>query len=220
MHLNIVGNAHQYTAVILDLIGELYSKPKVVIHCNLAPVDPVIYFHQELYSYELQEIKDKRALKSLDNLVFGVNGSKAKQIIWQLLQVEGNGMGNFLNLIHPSAHIAQSVKLSYGLVLEALSTISTQTEIGFGVNVKGKVNISHHCKIGDFVEINPGVTICSNVKIGSGTLIGAGSIIRNKVSIGQNSVIGMGSVVLSDIPDRVVAFGNPCKVIRNVEELS
>lgn len=36
--------------------------------------------------------------------------------------------------------------------------------------------------------------------------------------VGNNTVIGMGAVVLNDIPDNVVAYGSPCKVIREREE--
>jgi len=41
-----------------------------------------------------------------------------------------------------------------------------------------------------------------------------GCNIINEVKIGNNSIIGAGSVVTKDIPDNVVAYGNPCKIIR------
>ena len=44
--------------------------------------------------------------------------------------------------------------------------------------------------------------------------IGGGAIILPGVTIGDNVVIGAGSVVTKDIPDNVVAVGNPCRVIR------
>lgn len=56
------------------------------------------------------------------------------------------------------------------------------------------------------------------VKIGDNTWIGGGSIILNGVTIGKNTVIGAGSVVTKDIPDNVVAVGNPCKVIKHLEK--
>lgn len=48
--------------------------------------------------------------------------------------------------------------------------------------------------------------------------IGAGSIILPGVRIGKNSVIGAGSVVTKDIPENVVAVGNPCRVLREINE--
>ena len=56
------------------------------------------------------------------------------------------------------------------------------------------------------------------VHIGNNVWIGAGVIILPGVSIGENSVIGAGSVVTKDIPANVVAVGNPCSVMREINE--
>lgn len=56
------------------------------------------------------------------------------------------------------------------------------------------------------------VTIEDNCWIGAGTTICPG------VAIGENSVIGAGSVVIHDIPANSIAVGNPCRVIREINE--
>ncbi|RYG41862.1 MAG: sugar O-acetyltransferase [Chitinophagaceae bacterium] len=56
------------------------------------------------------------------------------------------------------------------------------------------------------------ITIGDNVWIGGNTVVNPG------VVIGNNSVIGSGSVVTKDVPDNVVAAGNPCRVIREIRE--
>ena len=61
-------------------------------------------------------------------------------------------------------------------------------------------------------EYGVGVTIGDNVWIGGNTVILPG------VHIGSNTVIGAGSVVTKDIPDWVIAAGNPCRVIRGITE--
>lgn len=48
--------------------------------------------------------------------------------------------------------------------------------------------------------------------------IGGHSVILGGVTIGKGSVIGAGSVVTKDIPAGVIAFGNPCRVIREITE--
>lgn len=58
------------------------------------------------------------------------------------------------------------------------------------------------------------------VKIGSGCWIGGGVIILPGVSIGDGTVIGAGSVVTRDIPDNCLAVGNPCRVIRKINDES
>ncbi len=56
------------------------------------------------------------------------------------------------------------------------------------------------------------------VKIGNGCWIGGGAIILPGVTIGDGSVIGAGSVVTKDIPANCVAVGNPCRVIRQINQ--
>jgi maltose O-acetyltransferase len=56
------------------------------------------------------------------------------------------------------------------------------------------------------------------VEIGSDVWVGGGAIICPGVKIGSKTVIGAGSVVTRDIPDGVVAAGNPCRFIRVITE--
>ncbi len=63
-----------------------------------------------------------------------------------------------------------------------------------------------------FVEYGKKVTIGNNVWVGGCTVINPG------VTIGNNVVIGSGSVVTKDIPDNVIAVGNPCKVLRKITD--
>ncbi|MCT7984507.1 sugar O-acetyltransferase [Laspinema sp. A4] len=58
------------------------------------------------------------------------------------------------------------------------------------------------------------------VEIGSDVWIGGGAIICPGVTIGEGSTIGAGSVVTRDLPPRVVAAGNPCRVIRHLDSES
>lgn len=57
-----------------------------------------------------------------------------------------------------------------------------------------------------------------DVTIGDNVWIGGNTVICPGVTIGSNVVIGAGSVVTKDIPDWVVAAGNPCRVIRSITE--
>lgn len=90
--------------------------------------------------------------------------------------------------------------------------------------------------VGDHVMFGPNVTIATAghtidpelrkqqaqfnlpVNIGKNVWIGAGSVVLPGVSIGENTVIGAGSVVTKDIPANCVAYGNPCKVMREISE--
>lgn len=56
------------------------------------------------------------------------------------------------------------------------------------------------------------------IHIGDDVWVGSNTVILPGVTIGNNVVIGAGSVVTKDIPDNVVAFGVPCKVIREISD--
>lgn len=61
-------------------------------------------------------------------------------------------------------------------------------------------------------EYGVGITIGNNVWLGGNVVVNPG------VHIGNNAVIGSGSVVTKDIPDNVIAVGNPCRIIRKITE--
>lgn len=65
---------------------------------------------------------------------------------------------------------------------------------------------------------NTGYEYGIEISIGDNVWIGGNVVINPGVHIGNNVVIGSGSVVTKDIPDNVIAVGNPCKVIREITE--
>ncbi len=89
-------------------------------------------------------------------------------------------------------------------------------------------------RIGDYTLFGPGVQILTSlhpfdaqsrreqefgkpIEIGADVWVGGGALILAGVRIGSRSVIGAGSVVTRDVPEGVLAAGNPCRVIRDVE---
>lgn len=56
------------------------------------------------------------------------------------------------------------------------------------------------------------------VVIGNNVWIGMNVVIMPGVTIGNNTIIGANSLVTKDIPDNVIAAGNPCRVIKKIEE--
>jgi maltose O-acetyltransferase len=114
-------------------------------------------------------------------------------------------------------------------------------DYGFNISVGERCFFNFNCvlldvcpiTIGDRVLFGPAVQIYTathpldaglrrslefgkEISIGSDAWLGGGAIVCPGVSIGSNSVIGAGSVVTRDIPEGVVAVGNPCRVIREI----
>lgn len=116
-------------------------------------------------------------------------------------------------------------------------------DYGYNIYLGKNVMLNYSCtlldicpiKIGDYTLIGPNVqiyTACHSfnpeermknieygkpVIIGNNVWIGGGSIILPGVTIGDNTVIGAGSVVSKDIPANVIAVGNPCRILRNID---
>ena len=82
------------------------------------------------------------------------------------------------------------------------------------------INPPFYCDYGSHIEVgknffaNYNCTIIDVAKV----TIGGNTVILPGVHIGSNTVIGAGSVVTKDIPDWVVAAGNPCRVIKKITE--
>jgi len=70
----------------------------------------------------------------------------------------------------------------------------------------------------DVARRNQGLEYAYPITIGNNVWIGAQCVILPGVTIGDNSVIAAGSVVNRDIPSGVLAAGNPCKVIREIDQ--
>lgn len=112
--------------------------------------------------------------------------------------------------------------------------------VHFGNMVYANFNLTlvddTHIYVGDCTMFAPNVTVATAghpiapclrkygiqynapVRIGKNCWIGAGALIMPGVTIGDNTVIGAGSVVTKDIPSNVVAVGNPCRVMREINE--
>ncbi len=70
----------------------------------------------------------------------------------------------------------------------------------------------------DYERRNQGLEYAYSIRVGDNVWIGAGVQVMPGVTIGSNVVIGGGSIVVHDIPDNVVAVGNPCRVLRPITE--
>lgn len=120
-------------------------------------------------------------------------------------------------VVHPRATVAGDVKVGAGSVVMAGAVVNPGSYIGENVIVNTSSSVDHDCVVHDGAHIGPGAHLGGGVTIGRGAWVGIGATIKDKIRIGQGTVIGAGAVVLQDIPEHVVAFGVPARVIRKVE---
>ena len=149
---------------------------------------------------------------------FGVFSAHIKYIVYHYFKkFHGIDKSRYLSLVHPLARLSNHAICGPGMYTGQLSNISPFAKTGFGVSILSACTIGHHAGLGDFVNISPGVNIPGGVTIGEATEIGAGAVVLNNVQIGRHCLVGAGSVVTKNLPDGVVAYGNPCKIIRENE---
>ncbi|MDW3193276.1 MAG: hypothetical protein R8G66_12970 [Cytophagales bacterium] len=212
--LNILGCVPSLLNILIELANEArhYTEFKVIQNI---PVDLTgTYVMLEEWNVKYMEFsKDSIKLSPKDHFALSVVGTNSKKQVYEFfknhIQMPEE---QFLNMIHPTSYVSRSVKLSHGLQMEPLCSISSCSSIGAFVNIKRNSTIGHHCEIGDYSTINPGVAISGEVIIGKQTMIGTGTVIKDRISVGNNCIIGVGSVVVKDIPDNSIAYGNPCVV--------
>ncbi|AUI65247.1 MULTISPECIES: sugar O-acetyltransferase [Glaesserella] len=93
-------------------------------------------------------------------------------------------------------------------------------KITIGDNVMFAPNVSLFTAMHpiDAEKRNSGIEFAMPITIGNNVWVGGNAVIMPNVTIGNNVVIGAGSVVTKDIPDNCVAVGNPCRVLRAINE--
>jgi sugar O-acyltransferase (sialic acid O-acetyltransferase NeuD family) len=171
----------------------------------------------------VDECAGRKVLHEYDGLspvIVSIGVNRIRKIVVEKLEAKAIANGNeleFTTAIHPTAIVSPTAKIGKGTVIMAGAVINADAVIGEHCIINTGATVDHDCVIGDYCHIAPGVNISGATNIGSGTWVGVGSCVIQCLNIGQNCMIGAGSVVVKDIPDNVVAYGNPCKVIRNNE---
>lgn len=146
-------------------------------------------------------------------IAFGVGNNQIRAKLYQKCM---DKQLEIKTLVHPNAVISNSVIIAEGTVIMAGAVINTDTIIGKCSIVNTSSVIEHDNNIGDFVHISPHVACAGDVGIGDYSHVGIGSCIIQSINIGSNSIIGAGSVVVRNIDDQTLAYGNPCKAIKEI----
>ncbi len=124
----------------------------------------------------------------------------------------------FANIIHPRAWISPSAKIGKGIIVKADVLISCDTIIEDNVGIEALATVGHDCIVRAHCQLSSGVVMGGRSEVGEGTYVGMNVPIKEKIKIGSNSIIGMGSVVQKDIPENVIALGNPARAMKYKNE--
>jgi sugar O-acyltransferase (sialic acid O-acetyltransferase NeuD family) len=120
-------------------------------------------------------------------------------------------------VVHPSAVISRFAQVGVGTVVTAGVLVNPAASIGEDCILNTGCSVDHDCRVAAHCHLCPGVRLAGSVVVGAGTMIGTGAVVMPNINIGEGCVVGAGAVVTNDLPPKVVAYGNPTRVIRSVE---
>ncbi len=146
-------------------------------------------------------------------IVFGIGINETRKKLFHKVEVS---RFDIVTLIHPTAVISPDVTIGKGTVVMPNVVINTKSTIGKGVILNTSSVIEHENVIGDFVHISPNVALAGAVNIGELTHIGIGSSVIQCLHIGEKCIVGAGSVIIRSIESNILCYGNPCKIIKEL----
>lgn len=118
------------------------------------------------------------------------------------------------SLIDEAAVVSESASIGAGAVIFPGCYISARARLGRNVAMIAGALLGHDTVLGDNSVLSGHVNIGGGCAIGDNSYLGMGVQVREMTRIGAGAIVGMGSIVFADIPDEVIALGNPCRVLR------
>ena len=147
-------------------------------------------------------------------IALGIGDNRVRETLFNRVIESGFKV---ISLVHRSAVIGSGVEIGRGVVIMPNVVVNAKAKIGNGVILNSGSIIEHESIIDDFAHISPNVALAGNVKVGRATQIGIGSSVIQGLSIGNFCMVGAGSVVVESIPSFTLSYGNPCRVIRSID---
>jgi sugar O-acyltransferase (sialic acid O-acetyltransferase NeuD family) len=175
---------------------------------SLSPHIPIYYGFDGF-----EEWRSKHARQKIFALV-AIGGDKGVDRLKIQQELEQRGLEMTI-AIHPHAYVAEDALIQKGSQILVNATVCARVQLGKGTIINTSASVDHESRIGDGVHIGPGATLAGCVVVDDCSLVGAGAVILPRVHIGKHTIIGAGSVVTKNIPDHVIVYGNPAKIVRD-----
>ncbi len=184
----------------------------------LGIVDSEKDIDSELFGYKVlgrqEELKELIVRYEINAGLITIGDNWSRKIVYDQIRKQIPDF-KFVNAIHPSVIIGMNVEIGVGLVIMAGCIINPNSTIGDFCFFATGAQLEHDCTMGDFSSISAGVITGGKVQIGKFSAITLGVIIMDRLVIGENTVVGSGSLVTKNLPDNVLAYGNPARIIRS-----
>ncbi len=169
-------------------------------------------------NYDKELIQERIACKDLCQEYNGLKNSDIKNRYRLLKHIMGSVQENIC--IEPNfwCDYGYNIKVGENFYANHNLVILDCAAVEFGDNVFIGPNCSFYTAGHplDTKQRNEGLEYAHPIKVGDNVWLGGNVVVLPGISIGNNSVIGAGSVVTKNIPDNVVAVGNPCRVVKAI----
>lgn len=199
----IIGNGG-HASVLIEMLQ--LNDREIIGYTSPNPSKNVLKYlgnDEEIFKYNCQNIE----------LVLGIGTVKASDIrrkIYANLKEKGY---NFTTLIHPTAIIANNVKIASGAQIMAGVILQPNVKIGENSIINTGAQLDHDCIVESHVHIAPGVICSGNVIIKEAAHLGTASTVIQSIVVGQQATVGAGAVVTKDVVANSTVVGVPAKEV-------
>ena len=171
-------------------------------------------------NYDAELLKEREICADITYELNRLRPSQTKERMEILRKLFGKTKGNFTIVSPFFCDYGCNIEVGENFFMNMDCVILDGAKVKFGDNVFvapqcGFYTAGHPL---DVAKRTAGLEYALPITIGNNVWIGAHVSVLPGVSIGDNTVIGAGSVVTKDIPANVLAYGNPCRVIREITE--
>ncbi|MCM1560726.1 MAG: hypothetical protein NC123_14465 [Butyrivibrio sp.] len=125
---------------------------------------------------------------------------------------------NLVTLIHPGVYIDETTVVGEGVVIAEGVTITANVEIGDNTYIQPHAVIGHDIRIGRHTVIGSNCQIGGGDHIGDRVFMGFLSGTTDHICIGSDSIISAGTIVFRELPEEVIAVGNPARIVKKNEK--
>jgi sugar O-acyltransferase (sialic acid O-acetyltransferase NeuD family) len=157
---------------------------------------------------DLPVVNEFSALPSFEAIVVAVGDNRGRKDVYERVRQAGH---RFANAIHPSAILAQHVRLGENVVIAAGVIVNIQAQIGDNVILNTGASVDHDGAIGDHAHLAPGTCLAGYVTVDEGALLGTGVRAIPGVHVGAWATCGAGAVLVRDVEAGHTVVGVPAR---------
>jgi sugar O-acyltransferase (sialic acid O-acetyltransferase NeuD family) len=210
MNIALIGGGTQLSYSV-DIIE------KQNIHSIVGIIDSDITIGAELFNYRVigrqENIIALIKEHNIEGCVITIGDNWSRKMVYEQISKLAPNM-QWPNAIHPSVIIGRDVVIGIGVLAMAGVIINAGAYLGNFTNYYTRCNIEHDCFISDYSSVSAGVVLGGKVTIGLLSAISLNATIFDRITIGENAVVGAASLITKDVPDNVLIYGNPGKIIK------